>query len=487
MMLKLYNTLGRKKQIFKPIHDKEVKMYCCGLTVYDYPHIGNMKTYVNEDILRRVLELNGYKVTQVMNITDVGHLTSQADTGEDKVEMMAREQKKNAWEIADFFTKTFYRDMETLNILLPNKMVKATDNIGEMIALVKKLEDKEYTYKIEGDGIYFDTSKFKGYGKLTGINFKRLNKYLKAGARVELVQGKKNITDFALWKFSPKYEKRQMEWDSPWGVGFPGWHIECSTMSMKYLGVTFDIHCGGVDHIYIHHSNEIAQSEASTGQKFVNYWIHCQFLLVEGKKMSKSLKNYYTPKDILDKGYSWREVRYLFVSSHYRHQLNFTFEGLKAARASIERISSFLKKIKEAEVQDRPKSLSLLLVKTKKEFLKAINDDINTPKALAVTFKFITAVNKIQVAKKLSKKDAQKAIELILWFDNVFGLKLAEFLKEDKELTKEVRELVEERKKSRQERDFERSDKIRNELREKYGIVVEDVKEGMKWRRIDFN
>jgi len=487
MMLKLYNTLGRRKQVFKPIHGKEVKMYCCGLTVYDYPHIGNMKTYVNEDILRRVLEINGYKVTQVMNITDVGHLTSQADSGEDKVEMIAREQKKNAWEIADYFTKTFYKDMETLNILFPQKVVKATDNLQEMIALIKRLEEKGYTYKIEGDGIYFDTSKFKGYGKLTGMNFRRLNKYLKAGVRVELVRGKRNITDFALWKFSPRNEKRQMEWDSPWGVGFPGWHIECSAMSMKYLGETFDIHCGGVDHIYIHHSNEIAQSEASTGKKFVNYWIHCQFLLVEGKKMSKSLKNYYTLKDILDKGYSWREIRYLYVSSYYRRQLNFTFKGLEAARASIERISNFLKKINEAEVPDHPKSLSLLTVKTKKEFLKAINDDLNTPKAFAITFKFITAVNKILDVKKLSKKDAQKVIELILWFDKVFGLKLEEYLEEDRELPKEVKDLLEERKKARLQRDFERSDKIRDELKEKYGIVVEDTKEGIIWRRIERN
>ena len=485
MVLRLFNTLGRKKQIFKPVYDNEVKMYCCGLTVYDYPHIGNMKTYVNEDVLRRVLELDGYRVTQVMNITDVGHLTSQADTGEDKVEKTARERKKNAWEIADFFTKIFCREMEALNILLPNRIVKATDNIDEMIALVKRLEEKGYTYKIEGDGIYFDTSKFKGYGKLTGMDFKRLNKYLKAGARVELVQGKKNITDFALWKFSPKDKKRQMEWNSPWGVGFPGWHIECSAMSMKYLGDTLDIHCGGVDHIYIHHTNEIAQSEASTGKKFVNYWFHCQFLLVEGKKMSKSLKNYYTLKDILDKGYSWREVRYLFLSSHYRHQLNFTFTGLNGAKASIERISNFLKTIKEAEVPIRPKSLSSSLSKAKKDFLKAVNDDINMPKALAVTFKFITTVNKISEAKKLSKDNAKKAIELILWFDNVFGLKLKDFLEEGNELTKEVKDLIEERNKARQKKDFKRSDEIRNELREKYGLIVEDTKEGIRWRRAE--
>lgn len=276
-----------------------------------------------------------------------------------------------------------------------------------------------------------------------------------------------------------------MEWDSPWGVGFPGWHIECSAMSTKYLGDTFDIHCGGVDHINIHHTNEIAQSEASTGKKFVNYWFHCQFLLVEGNKMSKSLKNYYTLGDILDKGYNWREVRYLFLSSHYRHQLNFTFTGLSGAKASIERISNFLKTIKEAEAPSRPKSLSSSLSKAKKDFLKAVNDDINIPKALAVTFKFITTVNKILEAKKLSKDDAKKAIELILWFDNVFGLKLKDFLEEGDELTKEVKDLIEERNKARQKKDFKRSDEIRNELREKYGLIVEDTKEGIRWRRAE--
>jgi cysteinyl-tRNA synthetase len=256
-------------------------------------------------------------------------------------------------------------------------------------------------------------------------------------------------------------------------------------MSMKYLSNTLDVHCGGVDHIYIHHTNEIAQSEASTGKKFVNYWFHCQFLLVEGKKMSKSLKNYYTLKDILDKGYSWREVRYLFLSSHYRHQLNFTFTGLNGAKASIERISNFLKTIKETEAPIRPKSLSSSLSKAKKDFLKAVNDDINMPKALAVTFKFITTVNKISEAKKLSKDNAKKAIELILWFDNVFGLKLKDFLEEGNELTKEVKDLIEERNKARQKKDFKRSDEIRNELREKYGLIVEDTKEGIRWRRAE--
>jgi len=484
MVIKLFNTMGRRKMVFRPLKDKNVGIYCCGPTVYDYPHIGNMKTYVNEDVLRRVLELNGYHVTHVMNITDVGHLTSQADTGEDKVEMMARIKKANAYEIARFFTDVFFRDADLLNILRPSIIVKATDHIGDMIEFVKKLEEKGYTYRIEGDGIYFDTSKFKAYGKLTGMNFKRLNTYLKAGARVDVVPGKKNITDFALWKFSPKDVKRQMEWDSPWGVGFPGWHIECSVMSMKYLGDTFDIHCGGVDHIPIHHSNEIAQSEAVTGRKFVRYWVHCEHVLVEGKKMSKSLGNYYTLKDILGKGYTWREVRYLFISAHYRRQLNFTFEGLNAAKASVNRIIDFLRKLKQVRGGTSTRKFRSLLAKTEKEFLSAVNDDLNLPKAIAIVFKFITYVNKMVDSKQVTEGDAEKAIKLILWFDNVLGLKLNDYLVEEA-LPEEARLLIESREKARQAKDFKLADQIRNTLREKYGILLEDTKDGTRWRRIE--
>ncbi len=482
MRIKLFNTLTRKKEVFKPLKDKEVRMYCCGPTVYDYAHIGNLRAYVFEDILRRVLELNGYKVIHVMNITDVGHLTSQADEGEDKVEMTARKEKKTAWEIAEFYTKAFLDDIKTLNILMPHIMPKATEHIQEMIDLVKKLEKKGYTYIID-DGVYFDTSKFKDYGKLTGMTFKQLNKYLKAGARVPFNPQKRNITDFALWKFSPKDVKRQMEWDSPWGKGFPGWHIECSAMSMKYLGETFDIHCGGIDHIPIHHTNEIAQSEAATGKKFVNYWLHCQFLIVEGKKMSKSLGNYYTLRDLLAKGYDWREIRYLLMSAHYRQQLNFSFKGLDSAKRSVERIIEFIRRLKDVKEGGHVKKFTHLLKKSKKDFLKAVNDDLNMPKALAVIFNFITETNKLIEKKKLSKRDAKKAIELMLWFDKVLGLKLDEFLKEE-ELPEEVKKLIEERERARKEKNFKLADKIRAELKKKYGIVLEDTKEGVKWKKL---
>ncbi len=478
----LFNTLTRKKEEFRPLEDKKVKLYTCGPTVYDYAHIGNLRAYVFEDILRRVLELNGYEVLHVMNITDVGHLTSQADEGEDKVEMSARKQKKTAWEIAEFYTKAFLEDVKTLNIEIPHIMPKATDHIPEMIELIKKLEEKGYTYIID-DGVYFDTSKFKDYGKLTGMNFEQLNKYLKAGARVPFNPQKKHITDFALWKFSPKNVKRQMEWDSPWGRGFPGWHIECSAMSMKYLGKTFDIHCGGVDHIPIHHTNEIAQSEAATGKKFVNYWLHCEFLIVEGKKMSKSLGNFYTLRDLLNKGYRWREIRFLLMSAHYRQQLNFTFRGLEAAKKSVERIAEFMRRLKEVKSENEYREFERIVEKTKEEFLNAVNDDLDMPKAIAVVFNFITETNKLIEENKFGKENAKKAIELMLWLDKVLGLKLDEFLEEE-ELPEEAKKLIEEREKARKEGNFELADKIREKLRKEFGIALEDTKEGVKWKKL---
>jgi cysteinyl-tRNA synthetase len=482
MKLKLFNTLTRKKEIFKPLEDKLVRLYTCGPTVYWYPHIGNMRAFIFEDILKRVLLLNGYKVFHVMNITDVGHLVSDADTGEDKIEKTAREEKKTAWEIAEFFTKAFFKDIKTLNIIEADVYPRATQHINEMIELVKKLEEKGYTYIID-DGVYFDTSKFKDYGKLTGMSFEELNKFLKAGARVEFNPQKRNITDFALWKFSPKDVKRQMEWDSPWGRGFPGWHLECSAMSMKYLGETFDIHCGGVDHIPIHHTNEIAQSEAATGKKFVNYWLHCEFLIVEGKKMAKSLGNIYTVSDILKKGYSWRELRYVLMASHYRQQLNFTFQSLEAARASIQRIAEFLKKLKEIKKGKHEKVFTQILRKFKKEFLLAVNDDLNMPKALSAFFDFLSEVNKLIAEKKLTKNDSKKAIDAVLFADKVFGLKLEEFLEEEK-LPEEAEKLIKEREEARKRGDFETADKIRKELAEKFKIAIEDTPEGTKWKKL---
>ncbi len=479
--LKLYNTLTKKKEVFKPLKNKLVRFYACGPTVYDYPHIGNLRAYVAEDILRRTLELNGYKVKHVMNITDVGHLTSQADEGKNKLELAARKHKKTAWEIAEFFTKVFLDNLKTLNIKMPHIMPKATEHIKEMIELIKKLEKKGYTYRID-DGIYFDTSKLKDYGKLTGMNFKQLNRYLKAGARVPFNPQKRNITDFALWKFSPKDVKRQMEWPSPWGIGFPGWHIECSAMSMKYLGNTFDLHAGGEDHIPIHHTNEIAQSEAATGKPFVKYWFHVAFLLVNGKKMSKSLGNYYTLQDLLDKGYGWREIRYALMAAHYRQQLNFTLRGLESAKKSVERIIEFVRRLRDYSNGKKHKTFHKLLTRYKYKFWKEINDDLNMPKALAVLFEFINKVNKLMDQKKISKGDAKKAIKLMLWFDQILGLKLDEILKEERKLPKEAEELIKLREEARKKKDYKTADKIREELRRKFGIILEDTKDGVRWK-----
>ena len=298
-MLSLHNTLSRKKEEFKPARRTGVTFYACGPTVYDAQHIGNFRTYIFDDILRRALEYNGYRVKQIINITDVGHLTSDADTGEDKIQAAARKKRKTAWQIAKLFENQFKKDLKKLNIESPYRFARATDHIKEQIALIKRLEKKKYTYVIPGDGVYFDTSKLRDYGKLAPSRLKGI----KPGVRIKLVKGKRNPTDFALWKFSPKGQKRDMEWQSPWGKGFPGWHVECSAMALKFLGKTLDIHTGGIEHIPIHHTNEIAQSEAATGKKFVNYWLHGEHLLVNGKKMSKSLKNFYTLGDLEKKGF----------------------------------------------------------------------------------------------------------------------------------------------------------------------------------------
>jgi cysteinyl-tRNA synthetase len=456
MALKLYNTLGRKKQVFKPIKDKQVGMYTCGPTVYDYDHLGHAWNYVASDILRRVLEYNGYKVKHVMNITDVGHLTSDADTGEEKMELAARREKKSAWEIAEFYTKIFIENREKLNILKPTVVCRATDHIKEMIALIKKLGEKGYTYVIS-DGVYFDISKFPKYGQLSGTKAEQL----KAGARVEINPEKQSPYDFALWKFSPKDKKRDMEWNSPWGKGFPGWHIECSAMSMKYLGEHFDIHTGGEDNIFPHHESEIAQSEASTGKKFVNYWLHTRFLMIESRKMSKSLKNFYRIRDLEEKGFKPLALRYLFLTAKFRSPFNFTFEGLTAASTALER----LKNIAETLEDDGETNKKYLA-----QFEKAINDDLNTPEALAALWNFIRdpkATGKLNTLAKM---------------DEVLGLDLLK--KEKSEISEHVKILIEQREEARKKKDFKTADRIRNELKEK-GVILEDQSDGgTRWKVI---
>ena len=459
-MLKLYNTLTRKKEEFKPIKDKNVGLYTCGPTVYWFAHIGNLRTYLFEDVLKRVLEYNNYKVKHVMNITDVGHLTSDADTGEDKMEKGAKREGKTAWEIADFYTKAFKEDLKALNIKEPDIWAKATDCIKEQIELIENLEKKGFTYKI-ADGMYFDTSKIKDYGKLAGLKKRKL----KAGARVKIAEGKKNPTDFALWKFSPKDSKRQMEWDSPWGKGFPGWHTECVAMSEKNLGVPFDIHAGGIDHIQIHHTNEIAQSEAAFGKNLANFWMHGEFLRLENGKMAKSEGNVVLIKNLIEKKINPIAYRYLCLTTHYRSKLSFSWKSLEASQNALDKIYEKVKELK------KEKGNSQSAGQYKEKFLNFLNDDLDTPKALALAWDLIKD-NKIKNKEKY---------ELLLDFDKVLGLGLDEI--EEEKIPKEIKELADLREKARKEKDWKKADELRRELKNK-GYVLEDTGQGPKIKKI---
>ena len=468
----LYNTLTRKKQRFTS-KGRNVLLYTCGPTVYDYAHIGNLRSFIFEDLLRRTLEFNALKVKHVQNITDVGHLISDADEGEDKMIVGAEREHKTTWQIADFYINAFKGDVKALRIKEPTIWVKATDNIKEMIELVKTLEKKHFTYKIE-DGIYFDTSKFKSYGKLAKLDIKGL----KAGARVEIVKGKRNSTDFALWKFSLG-RKRDMEWDSPWGKGFPGWHIECSAMAMKYLGETIDIHCGGVDHIPVHHTNEIAQSEAATGKKFSNFWLHNEFMLVDGRKMSKSLGNFYTLRDLVDKGFSPVAFRYLCLSVHYRSQMNFTLEALQDAENTVKSINDFIFRLRGGKDIASNKKIEAALKKAKEDFMTAINDDLDTPTAFVALFTLMRAVNR-EIDKGKADK---KTLKMVKGFFDEINYILDIVDDQGVSLTPEEKKLVTLREQFRKQRDFKAADEIREQLKMK-GILLEDSPEGVRTRRI---
>lgn len=467
--MRIYNTLTQKIEEFKPINPPNVGMYSCGPTVSDFPHIGNLRAYVFVDILRRTLEFNGYKVNHVMNITDVGHLTSQADTGEDKMEAASKREKKDAWQIAKFYEKEFLQALEKLNILKPQIICRATEHIKEMINLVKKLEEKGFAYRIS-DGIYFDTSKLSDYGKLANMPRSKIL----AGARIEVVSGKRHPTDFALWKFSPKEGlKRQMEWDSPWGVGFPGWHIECSAMGMKYLNEHFDIHTGGVDHVLIHHTNEIAQNEAATGHQVVNYWIHNEFLLVEGQKMSKSLRNFYNIHDIEKKGFNAFSLRYLFLTCHYRSKMNFTWKGLEAAQNAYNKLVEIIKDWQHGGREVVSPEDVKKIDDFRKKFQEKINDDLNIPEALSIVW---------EVAKS-NIPDPDK-LDLILNFDQVLGLDLERVSRESRvsRVPQEITELMEKRGELRKQGKWQEADKIRKQI-EKFGFVIEDTPEGPKVKK----
>jgi len=444
-MLKLYNTLTRKKEEFKPIQKGKAGMYVCGPTIYDYAHIGNLRAYTTADILRRFLAYSGLKVKEVMNLTDV----------DDKTIKRSQEEKIKLKELTNRYEKAFLDDIKALNIIKPEIMPRATQHIKEMVELIKKLMKKGYAYKTN-DGIYFSIKKFKNYGKLAKLDFSKLKKTERM--RKDSYE-KEEARDFALWKFYSK-DDGDVFWDTEIGKGRPGWHIECSAMSMKYLGNSFDIHTGGIDLIFPHHQNEIAQSEAATGKKFVNYWIHNEWLFVDGKKMSKSLGNFYTLRDIIARKFSPLALKYLFLTAHYRSQLDFTWKNLENAQNSYERLKNII-----AELKDDKKENEKYL----KEFEKAINDDLNMPSALKVLWEM------------LRDEKASGKIRTIEKMDEVLGLDLLK--KEKVSVPDEVRMLVEERKKYRKEGNWKRADELREKIK-KLGFYVDDTKEGVEIRNI---
>lgn len=455
MGLKVYNTLTRKKEEFIPIDRKEIRMYSCGPTVYYFAHIGNLRAYLFMDNLRRVLKYNGYNLKHVMNITDVGHLVSDADEGEDKMMKAAKRENKDPFEIANFYTEAFLKDIDKLNIDRPEIIAKATEHIDVMEEYVKKIIDNGYTYQTE-DTVYFDTSKLDKYGVLSNRNIEDQ----KAGARVDFDQNKKNISDFAVWIKAP--ENHLMKWDSFFGLSYPGWHLECSAMGYKYLGDQFDIHTGGVDHISIHHENEIAQSKGFSGKVPANYWMHVDFLQVNGGKMSKSLGNLYTLEDLAEKGYEPLVYRMFNFTSTYRNQINFTFEAMDAAKVSLNRLRDGLLRHREGN-----ENISEDVIKDfENRFLDAINDDLNMPQALSVVW---DVVRYNQKSKDL--------YNLLLKFDEVLGLDLASYEKEEEALPEEILELVNSRNEARANKNWAESDRLRDLLIEK-GYSVKDSKEG---------
>jgi len=454
--IQLFDTYERKKRIFVPLETGKVKIYTCGPTVYDYPHIGNLRAYIFADTLRRMFEFNGYEVTHVINITDVGHLRSDSDEGEDKIEARAREQKRSAWEITEFFTNIFKQNFISLNIKSPTVWSKATEHIPEQIALIERLEKIDYTYKTS-DGVYFDTSNLAKYGHLARLDINGIM----SGVRVEENPEKRNPTDFALWKFSPKDQKRQMEWNSPWGVGFPGWHIECSAMAMKYLGETIDVHTGGIDHIPVHHTNEIAQSETATGKQFARYWMHVAFLTVDSGKMSKSLENFYSLHDIVDKGYDPLVFRYLMLTAKYSASLNFTWNSFSGSQKAF---SSLRERIAEWEDANSKPDEELL-----GEFQGYLNDDLNTPQAIAFLWKTVG----------LSIPSAVKRATFAE-FDKALGLDLMKTKEND--IPEGIQTLVAKRESLRREKKWKEADKVRIEL-ESQGYKIKDTKEGSQIKK----
>ena len=476
-MLKLYNTLSRKIENFKPLIPGKVGMYTCGPTVYDYTHIGHLRKYINDDILKKVLRANGFEVHHVMNITDVGHLTSDADSGDDKMEKGAKESGRTVWEVAKFFEDYFFKSVNTVNIERADIVCRATEHIGAQIKLIKALEKNGLTYQTL-HAIYFDVTKFPNYGKLSGQKLEDKE----AGARSDVFvdKSKKHPADFALWFFTVGHFKdHSMKWSSPWGEGFPGWHIECSAMSMEYLGESFDIHTGGIDHIPVHHENEIAQAEGATGKQFVKYWVHHDFVKIDKEKMSKSKKNFLKVDEIIEKGFDPIALRYLYLTGHYRSEMAFSFESLTGAQAALNKLREEIRSWpsfaeasagKDFRSSDRPEGV---VAQYWQKFLEAANDDLNIPKALAVVWEMV----------KSDIPTSEKSAALIE-MDKILSLGLTELIGKKVEVPEEVKKLIEARENARKAKDFKKSDELRKEIK-KLGYEIEDSSVGVKVKLAD--
>ena len=465
-MLRLFNTMSRKKENFKPIEKGKIRMYSCGLTVYDYAHIGNLRAYVFVDLLRRWLDYRGFDIRHVMNLTDV----------DDKTIRGMRKEGISLRKYTQRYIDAFFEDLEKLSVKKADVIPKATDHISEMVELIKTLMDKGYAYKSEEGSVYFSISKFRDYGKLSGMKIEQLN----PGARVKVDEyDKLQACDFALWKaWHP--DDGNVFWETELGKGRPGWSIECSAMSMKYLGETFDIHTGGVDNIFPHHENEIAQSEAVTGKKFVNYWLHNEHLLIEGERMGKSLQNFYTLRDLVKMGYDPEVVRYLLMSTHYRNQLNFTLEGLRAAGNALQRLRGFMKRLEEVNAKQGDEALELT-ESARKRFEEAMDDDLDINGALAAMFNLVREVNVLADARELSLAGARRVRNLMTDFNKVLAV-LGGPMEPKPELSKEAKDLIKRREEARKSKDWQAADAIRSELL-RMGIVLEDTPEGVKWKR----
>ncbi len=480
MNIRLWNTLGRALQPFEPLQAGRVSMYCCGPTVYDYAHIGNLRTYVFEDLLRRLFEYVGYRVDHVMNITDVGHLTDDGDEGEDKMLVGARERKMSVWEIARFFENAFFADTRALSIIPPTVSCRATEHIDDMIALIRQLEERGLTYQ-SGGNVYYSIDAFPRYGEMALLD----RQDLKAGARISVDAEKRNPHDFVLWFTKGKFEHQTMQWDSPWGRGYPGWHVECSAMSMKYLGDRFDIHCGGVDHISVHHTNEIAQSDGATGHETVRYWLHGEFLIMDAGRMGKSEGNALTLATVREHGFDPLDYRYYLLGAHYRTQLRFSWKALEAARSArlglVDRLRELVNQaggaaLAQLALPDRagdPATLSDAGLQARSSIQAALAEDLNVPKALGM----------VRAATREEAMPPVDRLALAFELDAVFGLGLQEAATVTDELDPELQQMIREREAARRERDFSHADALRDKLQQ-CGVAVEDTPSGTVWRRV---